>query len=533
MSGILPARLAGRNDFGVIDPVELKTWLHDRGEIALLDLREQGQYGEAHLFYAVPLPYSRLELEIGRLVPNRRTRVVVYDDGVSGIARLGAARLVALGYVQVAVLDGGAAAWRAAGYQLFAGVHVPSKTFGELVEHERHTPTISAADLKLRVDRGDDLVVLDGRTPEEFRKMNIPGAMCCPNGELPYRIGEIVKRPETTIVVNCAGRTRSIIGAQTLIDIGVPNPVLALENGTQGWFLAGQQLEHGTDRMYPPAPTGDRLAIRQQAARALMDRHGVAPVDPATVAEWLADPARNTYLLDVRTAEEFAAGAPYAAQHAPAGQLLQATDLYVGVRNARLVLCDSEGVRAPVCAAWLAQMGHEVHVLDAGRAPEVLPPAAAASLAPLPAIDAAALASLVAADGCAIYDLRPSAAYRRGHLRGAIWTIRPRIAGLVLDPAKVVVLVADEPALAAAAALDFAERGATDIRLFAGPAGNLATEATPDRPADEERIDYLFFVHDRHDGNAEAARRYLAWETNLIRQIDEQERAAFRIRDAV
>ncbi len=533
MSAMSPARAAGRCDFEVIDPILLKTWLHDGAEIALLDLREQGQYGEAHLFYAVPLPYSRLELEIGRLVPKPWTRVVLYDDGVSGVARRAAVRLATIGYARLAVLDGGAPAWTAAGYQLFAGVHVPSKTFGELVEHERHTPGISAAALKDRLDRGDDLVVLDGRTAEEFRKMSIPGAVCCPNGELPYRIGEIVTRPETTIVVNCAGRTRSIIGAQTLIDIGVPNPVLALENGTQGWFLAGLELEHDADRLYPPPPAGERLAARQDAARALMEHHGVARVDRATVAGWLADPARTTFLLDVRTAEEFAAGTLAGARHAPAGQLLQATDLHVGVRNARLVLCDREDVRAPVCAAWLAQMGYDVHVLAAGWDPVAPPAAAPAPLAPLPTIDAAALAPLVAAGGCVVYDLRPSAAYRRRHLRHAVWTIRPRIAALALDLARMVVLVADEPAVAAAAAVDFAERGVADVRLFAGSEEGLATEVTPDRPVDEERIDYLFFVHDRHDGNAEAARRYLAWETNLIRQIDEQERAAFRIRAAV
>ena len=94
-------------------------------------------------------------------------------------------------------------------------------------------------------ESGEDMVIVDGRTVAEFQKMNIPGGICCPNGELALRIGELVPDPKTKIVVNCAGRTRSIIGAQTLIDFGVPNPIVALENGTQGWFLAGLKLENG------------------------------------------------------------------------------------------------------------------------------------------------------------------------------------------------------------------------------------------------------------------------------------------------
>ena len=56
-----------------------------------------------------------------------------------------------------------------------------------------------------------------------------------------------------------------------------------------------------------------------------------------------------------------------------------------------------------------------------------------------------------------------------------------------------------------------------------------ATEASPGTPVDAECIDYLFFVHDRHAGKRDAMRRYLAWETGLIAQLDEQDRNAFRV----
>ena len=222
--------------------------LHDGGELALLDVREAGQFGESHLLFATPLPYSRLELDIGPLVPRKSARIVLCDDGEADLAARAAKRLQALGYTDVAVLEGGTRAWKAAGHTLFAGVNVPSKLFGELVEHEYHTPRITVTELARMQAAGEDFVLVDGRPFTEYQKMSIPGGICCPNAELPYRIGAIVKNPTTKIIVNCAGRTRSIMGAQTLINFGVQNPVYALENGTQGWVLADFELQRGAAR---------------------------------------------------------------------------------------------------------------------------------------------------------------------------------------------------------------------------------------------------------------------------------------------
>lgn len=517
-----------------IDARTLKAWLRDGQEIALLDVREAGQFGEAHLFHAVPLPYSRLEADIERLVPNAATRLVLVDDGASDLAGKAALRAAALGYTNVAVLDGGTSGWKSAGYNLFAGVNVPSKAFGELIEHADHTPHVSATELRARVARGENLVIVDGRPFTEYRKMNIPGSLCCPNGELALRIGAIAPDPRTTIVVNCAGRTRSIIGAQTLIEAGVPNRVYALENGTQGWFLAGFDLEHGSTRKYPDATTG----AAQANAAAFAHRHGVTAVSAATAAAWLADPIRTTYLFDVRTPEEFAAGHLAGSQHAPGGQLVQATDQWVGVRGARLLLMDSDGVRAPMAAAWLHRMGHDAHVLAGGVNATLEAPArlarADAVLPRLPTIAPGNLDMRLRQGGLRALVLRPSADYRREHIPGAVWAIRPRLANVVDGYRGALVLVADEPLLARAAALDLAELGFADIVLLDGGfaawrAAGLPTVSIPDLPPDPERIDYVFFVHDRHDGNAEAARRYLAWELGLVAQMDADERASFRV----
>src|ERR1019366_865526 len=169
--------------------------------------------------------------------------------------------------------------------------------FGELVEHERRTPRISAHALQAMRDTHENVVIVDGRPFAEFRKMSIPGAICCPNGELALRIKDIAPDPQTKIVVNCAGRTRSIIGAQTLLDFGISNPVCALENGTQGWFLAGLTLEHGAQRRHSEQVTSADIARLRAQARHFADACGAATVAAATSKAWLGEPARPTHVL--------------------------------------------------------------------------------------------------------------------------------------------------------------------------------------------------------------------------------------------
>jgi len=523
---------------GSIDAPTLKGWLAENGEIALLDVREAGQFGEEHLFFAVPLPYSRFELALPVLVPNRAVRLVLCDGGEDGVAARAAGRAEALGYRYVYVLEGGTQAWKRAGYTNYQGVNVPSKTFGELVEHVKHTPRVTAQELEAMRRAGEDFVIVDGRPLAEYRKMNIPGGICCPNGELVLRIGDIVPDPKTKIVVNCAGRTRSIIGAEILRGFGIANPVYALENGTQGWTLAGLELENGANRRYPDKLSGRDLAMRKARAQAFAETHGATFVTAGQAKEWIADYSRTTYLLDVRTAEEFAPSAVPGFVHAPGGQLIQATDQWVGVKGARLVLIDQEEVRAPVIAGWLRQLGHEAYAVRGGigaAAKGDWPrPGSAPHFAAPAVIAPQELADALHRGAAQVIDVRAGMSYRTEHIQQARWSIRPRVARAVSDTSKPVVLVADEPGVAALAAIDLREAGCCDIRMLSGVqeewrAAGLKMVATPDDPTDAECIDFLFFTHGRHEGNAEAARQYLAWEVGLVAQLDAQERGVFRI----
>ena len=107
-----------------------------------------------------------------------------------------------------------------------------------MVERRDHTPRITASQLRDRFAAGEDLVVLDTRPLEEFNHIALPEGIAAPGAELLFRVFDAAPDPATPIVVNCAGRTRAIIGAQALINAGVPNPVVSLENGTAAWLLA-------------------------------------------------------------------------------------------------------------------------------------------------------------------------------------------------------------------------------------------------------------------------------------------------------
>ena len=411
-----------------ITAADLEAVLRGDGELALIDVREEGVFGQNHLLMAVNLPLSGLELSIRRAVPRRGTPLVLVDDD-DGLAARAAALLTGFGYVDISLLEGGVAGWTAAGLETFSGLNVPSKAFGEYVEHHFDTPSVDATELRRMIDNGADMVILDSRPMAEFNRMSIPGGINCPGAELTHRIAALAPNPETTVVVNCAGRTRSILGAQSLRHAGVPNPVVALRNGTMGWHLAGFKLDHGQDRAAPAVSAADAVLARDRAG-VVAAHYGVPVIDGATLQKWRGEQETHTLLvLDVRGPDEYQAGHLVDARHAPGGQVVQATDRHIAVRNARVVLVDPAETRALMTAAWLIQMGlSNVHVLAAADAatslvtgPEAIetpPPPAADTLTPED------LNAALTAGAVTVVDLQPSLAYREGHIPGAWFLVR-------------------------------------------------------------------------------------------------------------
>ena len=344
-----------------VTPADIRRALLLREEIALLDLRYEAGFATGHPLFAANMAVDRISIEAETRLPRKDVPIVLYDDGEELVAS-GAERLAALGYTHISALDGGLKSWRAAGYEVFADVNSYSKAFGELVESRRHTPSLSADEVAKLIADEANIAILDVRRFDEYATMNIPGSVSVPGAELVLRAGQAAPDPDTTIIVNCAGRTRSIIGTQSLINAGVPNKVRALRNGTIGWTLARHRLDHGADRRGEIGP----FAGGPANARDVAYRAGVRHIRAREMAALVAQTDRTLYRFDVREAEEYAAGHLPGFRHYPGGQLVQETDMAAPVRGARILLTDDRSVRADMTASWLAQMGWEVYVLEGG-----------------------------------------------------------------------------------------------------------------------------------------------------------------------
>ncbi|MCC7369164.1 MAG: sulfurtransferase [Chloroflexi bacterium] len=465
----------------------LQHLLQTGSTLALLDVREHGEYNRAHIPGASALPRRLIEHRIRQLVPGRQTQIVLCDD--TGLrSRLAAKTLERLGYARVAVLDGGLNGWASDERPTEWGMNVPSKEFGEKVEIQQHVPSIDARELAARIARGDDLTILDTRTPDEYARFCIPGGRSVPNGELAYRIGEIQReRPTAQIVVNCAGRTRGIIGTRTLQRMGLQN-VVGLKNGTSGWVLAGQQLEAGARRLELPEPSPETRAQAEAYARRIMAEDGVRTVAPEQLTELQArDDGRSLYCIDVRTQAEYEQGHIPGFWWFPGGQVVQRSDDAVAVRNGTVVLTCDGIARAGVAASWLRQLGFpNVSVLDGGAAAwaasgralesgasEQLPAGLPEAQARVRPMDPRALAGLLKTPGPPIVlHVGTSREFAAGHVLGSHWLPRgwlePRLDALIPDWTEPIVVTSVDGVDATLAAATLLDLGYHDVAVLAG-----------------------------------------------------------------
>jgi rhodanese-related sulfurtransferase len=494
--------------------------LGDGKELALVDVREELTFSQNHLLWARNVPLSRLELHFARLVPRKSTRIVLCDDN-DGLAERAAVILADAGYSDLSCLAGGVAAWEKASFVTFSGVHVPSKAFGEFVEHDSGTPSVSATELDAMMRSGVDLKVLDSRPFDEYSRISIPTGINVPGAELVLKVRDIVPSPETTIVVNCAGRTRSIIGAQSLINAGVPNKVVALRNGTMGWHLAGLTCATGKSD-HAPDVSGTSIAWAKYAAEKVALRFGVTRVDRTTVEQWRRDAARTTYVFDVRDPAEYKAGHYPDAISSPGGQLVQATDIYAGVLSARIVLSDDKEVRALMTGSWLKQMGwRDVYVLpEAGR--ETDTPAPILGSVPLEA--AVEPSKVLEIDNVSVIDLSTSPHYRRGHIPGAWFAIRGRLDKALpkILPRQAVILTSEDGVLAALAVEETRALTTTPVHWLKGGNAAWAAAGFPLSAAEkmaDDPIDVWLKPYERPNNHEAAMNSYLSWEVDLLDRI--------------
>jgi predicted metal-dependent enzyme (double-stranded beta helix superfamily)/rhodanese-related sulfurtransferase len=542
ISGYSNALAETQTEFPLTTFLQIRQALLQREEIAILDVREEDPFAQSHPLFAANLPLGRIEADAWVRIPRLSTRIVVYDNG-EGLALPAARTLRRMGYAQVQLLAGGLKGWQDGGGELFRDVNVPSKSFGELVESKRHTPSLSAQEVKALIDNKADVVVVDARRFDEYQTMSIPSGVSVPGAELVLRARTLAPSATTRIIVNCAGRTRSIIGTQSLINSGIPNPVSALRNGTIGWTLAGQELIKGADKRFPEISEAERQRAANSAL-AVAYRAGVKRIGLDELQAWQQDDTRTTYFFDVRTPQEYAAGHISGARNAPGGQLVQETDHQAPVRGARIVLCDTDGVRANMSASWLAQMGWEVYVLkdiaaeqfNTTQAPESALPQ---TVGKLQSTQAAQLKNWLndRNSHTVVLDFSTSAQFVKAHIQNAWWVLRSQLKAS-LDKAHKghrYVLTCQDGSVSRFAVADvqaLVKQGVSVLWLEGGneawlKAGNKLHSGDSQLAA--ERIDRYRRPYEGTDNPVAAMQGYLDWEFGLVEQLARDGTHHFRV----
>ena len=508
----------------------MRAALGSRRELALLDVRPEHEHAQGHPLFAASLPFDRLELEVLDRVPNLGAPVVLLDGG-EGTAALAKRQLSGLGYRRVSVLGGGIAAWSDAGYELFRDVNAPSKAFGELVACRLGVPFIAPDRLQALVMAGGDVAVVDVRRFEEYATMNIPMGRNAPGVEVVLRAPEAAPAAETLLVLNCAGRTRSIIATQSLRNVGIANRVAALENGTIGWKLAGLELGTGASARVPAPPA--RSADIAAAARRLADRAGVRRTSLALLEDGPgqgAPPRSHALLLRRPRPGRVHRRSRHRAPPGPGGQLVQETDFYAPVRGAEIVLADDDGTRANVTGSWLAQMGWDVAVVDdALQGPLETGPWSARPVRVLaaPGVPTDICAGLLADVTARVVEVGPSAGYRAGHLPGSAWALRRDLAlsadNLLGGGVRKLVLVSDDPAVGGWAWASLPEGWAERTAVLEGGKAAWAKAGRPLEVGTGEQLSGPDAYRRPYEGtsvDASTMQGYIDWELGLVAQLE-------------
>ena len=497
-------------------------------EIAIVDLREEHIYAQAHPLFTTNISLSRLEIEILNRIPRLDTTVVLYDDADGRVERA-YTKLVRYGYTQVHVLRGGVQAWQQDGGELFIDVNSATKAFGEWVEHFKHTPSLSAEEVQAKIDAQENIVILDARRFDEYHTMSIPTGQSVPGAELVYRAPSLVKDKDTTIIVNCAGRTRSIIGTQSLVNAQIPHPVYALRNGTIGWTLAGQSLEQGQTRSFKDQSTAVKPELLENA-KSLAQKAHVKTISLDELRNLQAETTRTTYVFDVRDEDEYIQGHLAGSRWVAGGQLVQETDHNAAVRGARIVLVDDQLIRAYMTASWLGQMNWEVYVLKTDFSQILTKPGTWTPKLPamntVQSITPAQLQELKATQNIAIWDVQPFALYKKAHIPDASWLLKAQATELIR---KAEFQVKDAIVLTCGRAI-LANYAAEEIqtlhkKVYVLEGGNTAWEQAG-YALTNERIEALSPQIDRYkrpyegtDNSREAMQAYLDWEFGLVDQL--------------
>jgi len=340
-----------------ISAQELQNLIGDKQEFALLDIRKHEDFIEGHLWLAINIPHDSIENRISRYVPRLDSKIILIDED-NDLANEVAKSLGAIGYSNLCILRGGIEHWQQSGMPTITGDYVLAHSLGLYVNQILQTPSISAQSLMQKLEAGEDVLIIDSRDPRDYQDSTLPDAVNVPIADIICSIPDLIDDDSTQIVVHCGGVTRAVLGAQTLIDAQLANPVMWLSEGTTGWCLSGGELCHGEIKPGKPV-SKSAITYAAKTARDLVEQWDLVYLEPAEIEDWIGEnPQRTCYLIDVRSSEEFSGGHYANAINIPGGELVGMTQDHIATYHARLCLIgDVDTARAEITAAWMLKNG--------------------------------------------------------------------------------------------------------------------------------------------------------------------------------
>jgi rhodanese-related sulfurtransferase len=246
----------------------------------------------------------------------------------------------------------------------------------------------------------------------------------------------------------------------------------------------------------------------------------------------------------VRQADAFEAGHLPGSRNAPGGQLVQATDTFMAVRNARVVLVDEHQVQSVIAAHWLKRMGWDVFVVSdaAGNFSEKGPARSEALVAPrsdVRMVDASELKILMDGGKCVVVDVGESYWYRQGRIPGSYYSMRSALGTTLgrFDMGVHVVFCCSQGSVAPYAAGEARDLGFTTVSALRGGRNEWRRCGFPLElvgDGDDELIisptdDMWYPPWARKEGVAEAMMQYLTWEVGLLETMKSETYITFSV----
>ena len=493
--------------------------LYDAGtSFALIDSRERRDYVAGHWFGSTNIPLSLFSTRLGYLLqePDFPIHFLDWQDKASAEA---IHQLKAIGFRNITIHNTQKPAMMGRGF--VKGEYVWSKAFGEVVAHEIDLPEVTP---KQYLADYQDAQLFDVRPTAEYQDFTLPKSQSLPNSLLLANV-QALKDTGKMSLLHCAGRTRSIIGAFTLMASGYDGPFAVFRGGTQAWQLDGYEREHDANRLFAAdheasdAVAGFLRRWQIPATRVTSDGLGA-----------FVDDHKTELLFDV--SDDGATGQPLAhgVIKISGTNLIQQTDRSIARYHVPVILFDQgSGSRAAFAAFWLRCMGFSVTIayLEAPiTTAKTIANTVTSHIASNNANNNASSVTPFAAtqldiwqkDKIALYDFRPSKAFISGHIANSHWQNIGAI--LAQTPAdKPIAIIADRSEQGRMIADCLIRHGWQIAGLYLWDDADfditMLAKGGLDLPVDESAL-----FAGRHHGVLQDARDYLAWEEDLPTEID-------------